>query len=309
MGNVAIQKMEYKGWKNCIFVSNGWVDAILTTDVGPRIIHFGFTGKENEFCVKEEEAGQSGGDEWRIYGGHRLWHSPESRPRSYEPDNAPVSYKIIRSGVRLMQPLEPWTQMKKEIDFILIPDKAKARVIHRITNHSPWEVQLSAWALSVMAPGGREIIPENDTPTDLLPNRSLTLWPYTRMGDQRLCWGDRYIFLDQDEAVKAPVKIGLPVEKGWAAYANHGHLFVKTFKHLSGCPYPDNGCSYETYTTDFMLEMETLSPLTLLRSGDTLEHTETWTLFDRVDRPVSESDVDRYIQDLIHKEQIHGGFS
>ena len=48
---------------------------IATTDVGPRIIRFGFVGEENEFKEYEDTTGQVGGDEWRIYGGHRLWHA------------------------------------------------------------------------------------------------------------------------------------------------------------------------------------------------------------------------------------------
>ena len=35
MGNVNIVKKEYKGWKNCIDISNGIVDLVATTDVGP----------------------------------------------------------------------------------------------------------------------------------------------------------------------------------------------------------------------------------------------------------------------------------
>lgn len=63
MGEARVKKAEYKGWKNCIEISNGIIDMIVTTDVGPRIIRFGFVGKENEFVEFPEHVGKTGGDE------------------------------------------------------------------------------------------------------------------------------------------------------------------------------------------------------------------------------------------------------
>ena len=44
-----VQKTDYRGWPNCCRLSNGLIDLIATTDVGPRIIRFGFVGEDNEF--------------------------------------------------------------------------------------------------------------------------------------------------------------------------------------------------------------------------------------------------------------------
>src|SRR5690349_10985616 len=41
---VKIEKTEYGGWPNCYRISNGEVELIVTTDVGPRIMHYGFVG-------------------------------------------------------------------------------------------------------------------------------------------------------------------------------------------------------------------------------------------------------------------------
>src|SRR5690348_14215939 len=108
---VNITKREYKGWKNCIEISNGIADLIATTDVGPRIIRFGFAGRENELCEVADQVGTTGGDEWKIYGGHRLWHSPEHKPRTYELDNNRIEWKRRKNGIALRQPVEPWTQI------------------------------------------------------------------------------------------------------------------------------------------------------------------------------------------------------
>jgi hypothetical protein len=130
MGTVNIDKIEYKGWKNCLRASNGILDLIALVDAGPRIISFGFTGKENEFCEFEEDQGAVGGDLYRFYGGHRLWHSPEDTVRSYQPDNSKVAWRKRKYGFVLTQPTEERTQIQKEIEISMSPDTAKVTVIH-----------------------------------------------------------------------------------------------------------------------------------------------------------------------------------
>lgn len=300
MSEVSIAKKEYKGWKNCIEVSNGIIDLIATTDVGPRIIRFGFVGKENEFCEVPEHIGTTGGDEWKMYGGHRLWHSPENKPRTYNPDNFKIDFKKKKNGIKLIQPVEPLTHIRKEVEVTLSPDSAKVTVMHKLTNEGTWTVELAAWAITVMAAGGREIIPLVKKDTGLLPNMMISLWPYTKLNDPRVYWGEKYITLKQDVNAATPFKLGLPNENGWAAYANHGHLFVKQYEHIEGVIYPDfSASSYETYTNDFMLEMETLSPLVMLEPGCSVEHTENWYLYDNVKMPADEKEIEEIILPLI----------
>jgi hypothetical protein len=136
-----------------------------------------------------------------------------------------------------------------------------------------------------MAPGGKEIIPQTHQDTGLLPNRLMVLWPYTRLNDPRLYFGNKYIVLQQDPDIKEPLKFGTSNENGWAVYFNHNHLFIKNYIHNKNARYPDFGVSYETYTTDFMLEMETLSPLTVLEPDTCIEHFEDWGLFDNLPMP------------------------
>jgi hypothetical protein len=55
-------------------------------------------------------------------------------------------------------------------------------------------------------------------------------------------------------------------------------VFLKTYKADPGKTYPDMGCSYETFASAEMLEIETLGPLTNLSRGEWIEHVERWTL-------------------------------
>jgi hypothetical protein len=301
MGSVRIEKVPYGGWENCVQIGNGLVDLVITTDVGPRIIRYGFTGRVNEFCEIDSTMGLKGGNDWRLYGGHRLWHAPESRTRTYEPDNHPVRWEEIDNGIRTIQDVEKLSRIQKEMEVTLSPGGSRVRILHRLINRNPWPIELSVWALTAMATGGKEVVPQPDRDTDLLPNRLISLWPYTRLNDPRVYWGERFILLRQDTDIKHPFKFGIPNEAGWAVYFNHGHLFIKHYTHHPDRRYPDLGVSYETYISHFMLEMETLSPLTLLMPDGSIEHTEEWELFDDVRMPSDDEDevqetLKRYIR-------------
>ncbi|HHU78641.1 MAG: hypothetical protein ACOX27_01330 [Caldicoprobacterales bacterium] len=292
MPEIRIKEIEYGSFGKCVEISNGNADIVVTVDVGPRIIRFGLTGRENEFCDDGSFSVPVGNEEWHILGGHRLWHSPEAMPRSYSPDNKPVHYEKIENGIRVTQETEPWVQIKKQMDITMAGCCNKVQIIHRLTNENAWPIEVSAWAITVMAAGGLQVVPQPSRDTGLLANRLLSLWPYTKMNDHRVYWGDRYITLKQDPDTDTPFKFGIPNEGGWAAYFNHGNLFIKRFRHVMGAVYPDYGVSYETYTNDYMMEMESLSPLTRLEPGDTINHLEEWELIENVSRPAADNEED-----------------
>ncbi|HEY3285365.1 MAG TPA: hypothetical protein VGN26_24085 [Armatimonadota bacterium] len=275
-----IETVPYAGWKSCKRLANQEVEVIVTQEVGPRIVRFAFLGGQNQFHEFPEQMGKTGGDEWRIFGGHRLWHSPEEKPRSYMPDNSPIEVTEVSQGLRAVQPTEPETGIQKEMLIQISATKAHVRVTHRLTNRGQWGVELAPWALSVMAQGGTAVVPEPtaQAPYGLLPNRTLVLWPYSNLSDPRHVWGNELILLHQDPKASAPTKFGINNVHGWGAYVNGGTTFVKKFPYFEGVEYVDGGCSMECYTAADFLELESLGPLHLLDPGDTAEHVEDWFL-------------------------------
>jgi len=154
------EKVRYGGWQNCIRLSNGQIEIIVTTDVGPRVIRCGFVGGQNLFHEVKEELGKTGGSEWRPYGGHRLWHAPEQMPRTYAPDNGPVQYAWDGKTLTLTQPVEPSTGIQKQMEITLSPDSNHLELVHRLINKNLWDIEAAPWCLTVMAPGGRAIFPQ-----------------------------------------------------------------------------------------------------------------------------------------------------
>jgi len=295
---VTIEKVSYGGWSNCYRIANEQIELIVTTDVGPRVIRFGFVGGENEFKEYRDQLGKTGGSEWRIYGGHRLWHAPEAKPRTYWPDNTPVEIERRKNGVRLIQPTEGSTGIQKEMEIILSPEINRVTVVHRLWNRGEWPVELAPWTLTVMEQGGKVIIPQppyKSHDEELLPMRAMAIWGYTDMSDPRYLWGSRYIILSQDPNAKEPTKIGAGVKEGWAAYARKDHLFIKRFRYAEGERYPDLGSSVESFTNADMIELETLGPLKTIEPNSSVEHVEDWYLFKGVGPIRDEDSVDRYV--------------
>ena len=299
------QKVSYGGWPNCLRLTNGQVELIITTDVGPRVIRFGFVGGQNLFKEFKDQLGKTGGEQWRSYGGHRLWHAPEAPTRTYFPDNVPIKYTWDGKTLKLTQPIETTTGIVKEIEITLDASENHVTVLHRLTNKNLWEVELAPWALTVMAAGGRAIFPQEPYrphPQFLLPSRPMVLWGYTDMKDPRWTWGTKYVQLKQDPSAKTKQKIGFMNTLGWAAYYLNGELFLKRFGFDSRRTYPDFGCNNETFTDPDMLEVETLGPLTNLPPNGSVEHVEHWFL-NRVQVGESELSIDQQVLPLIRQTE------
>src|SRR5262249_5767929 len=56
-------------------------------------------------------------------------------------------------AIEATAPVEPGSGLRKQFTVTLTA-RGEIRVVHRIRNRNPWTVELGAWALTVMAPGG-----------------------------------------------------------------------------------------------------------------------------------------------------------
>lgn len=286
MGKVTAKLTEYKNFGNCIELSNGEIKLLVTIDVGPRVINYSFVDGENMMFEDGERVFSAGGPEfdvygggtWYIYGGHRLWTSPEGMPKSYYPDNDPVPYELIDGGVILSPAPQKWNQYQYEITIVM-NEEGGVTLTHKVKNVAAWDVTLAPWTLTVLSPGGMEIVPQPVKDTGLLGNRLLALWPYTKLMDERVTWGNKYITLKQKPGHPDKFKFGLNSEHGFAMYFNHGDLFIKQYTPVENGTYPDGGMSFETFTNDLFLEMEALGEIKTIAPGKALTLTEKWSLF------------------------------
>lgn len=274
----------YANFERCLSIRNGAVELIVATAFGPRILYVGAPGRRNLFAEVAPETQRKAtayGDDWHIYGGHRLWYAPEHAERSYYPDNVAVQVEPSTRGVRLVQSVEAHSGLQKSITVALPDESARVVVQHRIENLGEQSVELAPWALSAMAPGGFAIFPQvpfQPHPDALAPARPLVLWPFTQMRDPRWHWGDRYLLLRQDPQRSTPQKVGLYDQAGYMVYALEDQLFFKCHLPRPGT-HADFGCNVETFTNELFLELETLGPVVQLSPGESVEQVEYWFVF------------------------------
>ena len=285
---VQIEKVAYKGWSNCYRVSNGEIELIVTGDVGPRVIRFGFPGGQNLFKEYAEQLGKTGEATFQLRGGHRIWVAPEQLVTTWALDNAPVKIEIKDGVLEATEPVEPTTGLQKQIIIKMAASGPTVEVLHRVKNTNPWLIEFAPWALTIMAPGGTGISgfpPRGKHPQVLEATNPLTMWAYTDLSDPRWRFTKKYIALRQDSQAKEPQKIGLFNPHTWAAYLLGSELFLKEMNADPARTYTDFGCSFETFTNNEMLEMETLGPLQKIEPGKAAEHVEHWSLHKNVRVP------------------------
>ena len=279
-----IKKTLYRNYLNSLALSNGTVEIVATTEVGPRILYYGFIRGENILGEHFDAKVDTALGEFKPYGGHRLWIAPENMPNSYAPDNTPVEYELDerKNSVRLIQPIEPKTQTQKEIKITLDESGSGVTIQHKITNRGSNEIEMAAWALTVMCGGGICEIPNEPfapySGETLLPVRNLTCWSYTDLSDSRWQFDKNFIRLHVDRNKAEPQKIGVLNKQGWAAYQVGNLKFIKRFDFTENVAYPDLNSNTELYTAGGFVEIESLSPLKKVAPGEVVQHFERWDL-------------------------------
>jgi len=278
---ISIEKINYQGWANSWQVTNGEVEVVVTGDVGPRVMRYGFAGGQNFFKEFAGQMGKTGEAAWQPRGGHRLWIAPEDIVKSYAPDNAPVAIQVQGDAIVCTGPVEALTGMEKKITVRMSRAGSAVELIHELRNAGAEPYHLAPWTLTMFAQGGTGIHgfpPRGTHPEMLEPTNPLVMWAFTHLDDPRWRLSRKYLVLRQDPKNSNPQKLGTYNRHTWGAYLLNGELFVKRYEAIAApSAYPDFGCTFETFTNADILELETLGPLTTLAPGQSVSHTERWT--------------------------------
>lgn len=311
---VTVTEITYKNFGRCVKLDNGTASVIITVDIGPRIISYCLNGRENmlledvdrEFRDDSQELRDYFGEgkTWYIYGGHRLWSSPESYPHSYVPDNEPVMWSRADMGENVGICLtSPVTRTGQQHTTYVWLDRdnagtSKVQICHNITNVSGAIVTLAPWAMTVCAAGAVEIFPQSARDNGLLSNRRNVFWSYSDISDERFFLGNKYGTLRQVKGAPGKFKIGMNNEDGWAAVVNRGQIFLKNFHMETDGNYPDYGCNFETFTNGIFLECESLGELKTLKNGQKVSLVEDWELIECSDTfdPRNEASIDGFVK-------------
>jgi len=286
-----VETTNFRGWPQTLRVSNDFVELLVTTDVGPRIISYQADHRGNVMFVDDDECGGVDEGEFIARGGHRFWIAPEDWITSYHVDNREVTWR--QSGPRGELVIESLQTdpilLRKTLTIALDKDGPGVTLEHTATNEGGSPLEVATWGVTMLRPGGLEIIPQppmGSHPHDFQPNRGIVLWPYTDLGDPRLTFGSEFWLLSHDQELEKAMKIGLTHRLKWVGYITEDLFFIKSMKYDPSGTYPDGGCNLETFVNDKTLQLESLGHLKKLEPGESTAHTERWHLFP-LDEPMT----------------------
>jgi len=201
-----VEKISWHGWQNVYRIWNDTVQVLVLADVGPRIIWYGFKDGDNILHEVLADSGLTGGDEFRLYGGHRLWVSPEGE-RTYFPDNRAVSVEQGSDRILFTAPVEDiaaGTNLQKQVGLRLDENGSGLYLTHCVINLDEQPTELAPWTPTMMRAGGRAILPLPPRAAmdqeHYLPGGPLTLWSFTDLADPRWRFGTEFIQLVQSIA-------------------------------------------------------------------------------------------------------------
>jgi len=301
---INIEKTNFHGWANSWRLSNGEVELVVTGDVGPRVMRYGFVGGQNFFKEFTAQLGKTGEPNWQPRGGHRVWIAPEDPVMSYAPDNEAVAIQAHGGVIECTGPVEPLTGIEKKITAKMAATGTAVEVIHELRNAGTQPYLLAPWILTMFAQGGAGIHgfpPRGTHPEDLAPTNPLVMWAFTHLDDPRWSLSRKYLVLRQDPNNSNPQKLGTYNQRTWAAYHLNSELFVKRYEAVAPpAAYPDFGCTFETFTNAEILELETLGPMVTLAPGQSVSHTERWTAHRGVTLAMwTDDELDRVVLPLV----------
>ncbi|MGC8764942.1 MAG: hypothetical protein ACP5QT_03565 [Brevinematia bacterium] len=269
-----IREVKFFKYNHCFEISHNNRRMIITTDVGPRILFFGF---ENENILFIDEREKIKREKWKIIGGHRFWVSPETED-AYVPDNDKCMVESSKDFVKVFK-LDKKTGLEKSI--IISVDGDDFIVKHILINRGEMLYQGGIWALTCIIPEGTIFFPWT-TPGEWKMKKIIywEKWPgqSTNIDSTQFIRGKDLFLIKVNGEMS---KVGTTGYEGFLGVSNRNYTFIKKFNFIQGAIYPDDNCAIEIYTSKNFCELETLSPITTLIPEVPLIHIERWKLIDR----------------------------
>ncbi len=177
-------------------------------------------------------------------------------------------------------------------------------LIHRLRYTGNLPVEFASWVPTMMAPGGLGVHPfppRGTHPENLQPTNPLVMWAFSDLSDDRWKFTKKYLTLRQVPGRAVPTKLGTFNQRTIGAYLLNGEIFVKQYLADPSKTYPEFNCSFETFTNQDFLELETLGPVTRVAGGQTVEHIEKWALGKGAIGEISDAELDRVLQPVMQQ--------
>ena len=289
LAKVTIKPINYRGWLDAIAIDNGQAVAVVVPSIG-RVLQFGLKGDQGVFWENASLSGQLAdvrlptwaSKDWVNFGGDKAWPSPEADwglltgRKGWRPppgfDGMAYQAQIKGSAVLLRSEVDPFYGLSVQRRVELDSRKAELSITTTFTREQGEPLAVGVWVVTQLrdpaglfaARSGRSIFAESYKVLGQGLPPSLTISNH---------------LLQLTRATNQAYKIGLDADRLLWVGAKQT-LLIESPRH-PGAAYPDQGCNAEIYTNPDPLsyiELETLGPVVLLKTGKTITHRNVYTL-------------------------------
>lgn len=283
------QKITFEGRK-AIRVNTSGAELIATYEFGPLISHFGVAQGRNLLFWDGSDQRRRGN--WILRGGHRVWTTrplADETEEAYAEDHAQCNVETSETKVILTAPPHPLFHIQKSIE--IEPVSPTRFLIHnKIANASDMLWSGGVWALTACAPGPTTTygIPLGELGTASWDVFSIVFprkWAghSSQVNDPQISYTEDCLILTP-QGVETKRMIQAPKGIIGMSDAEENVSFLKKIVYDANAQYPLNtNIAFYVGPGNFMVEMETMSPVRSLRPGESLVHTEEWSLVPLID--------------------------
>jgi hypothetical protein len=299
MSMIKIKKIEYKGWKNAIEISNLEIKILVVPEIG-RIMHFSFLDGQNIFYENEQLEGielntgeyftENNIKQAPNLGGNRVLPCSEEYFDSltgsrHIPDpfiNA-SAYKtiLLKNGILLTSPLSELLGIQIERSITISENGTDVSIKQKLSkkiaaqNTILEKIPLTIWSLSKIKTPNVSYLPI-DTNSIFNAGFLIPKWPDAK--------NNAYIntainngVLELKSSEDLPQKVGAD-SKNWIAGYVDNSLFIEQFNFDTQTLYPDGGTSVTLFGNSLFSELECLSPEKKLHIGESICYDLHWSL-------------------------------
>jgi len=269
-----------------VWITTDFIEVGIATTFGPRVVWCSRPGQANVLAELGDLSLDAGdGRRYMLRGGHRLWVGPELPELTYQTDDERVTAVHADDSVTVTSRADEFG-LVKSIRVTAVPGEPSLAVDHSIRATAGTTLDIAAWAITQLRPGGVAVMPlglPGGALSDVQAAHQIVMWPYTDLNDPAITVGQTELTVGTD--VLAGTKIGTPLLRGWLAYAIDDVVFVKRVS-VDGERFVDLGATGQIYSAHDYLQLETLGPITPVANKASIHHRETWHLYNRPDGPV-----------------------
>jgi len=298
---VTITRTNYRGWLDAYVLSNGKVAVAVVPAVG-RVMQFGFIGEEGVFWENLPLSGRLADPEltawaakdWVNFGGDKTWPAPEAEwsaftgRKGWRPppafDGWPAEARVDGSDLILSTQADPFYGVQAHRRIRLHSSKPVMTITTTYRRVKGGPAPIGIWVITQLKEPAGLFAP--------LPKKSIFTNGHVLLGPNPppdLKAQDGFVSLTRNP--KASHKIGL--DGGSMLWVGEKHVLRIDSPRVRKGEYPDEGSSTEIYTNPDPLpyiELETLGPLRVMKTGDKIERSNTYTLSRRT-RPTPEAEA------------------